>query len=111
MIRVRRHFQCRLFTRSMVTCTLTPISTDAFLATHVNFNHVNEIEARYKVLRLNVKFSEILLYTYVRPFIHCLYVICERKFYARTHGYAVVEINPNCDLFPAFLHLPRGNRG
>ena len=24
-------------------------------------------------------------YAYVRPFIHCLYFICERKFYARTH--------------------------
>ena len=29
--------------------------------THVNFNHVNKIEARYKVLRLNVKMSEVLL--------------------------------------------------
>ena len=29
--------------------------------THVNFNHVNKIEVRYKVLRLNVKFSEFLL--------------------------------------------------
>ena len=26
------------------------------------------------------------MYAYVRPFIHCLYFICERKFYARTHG-------------------------
>ena len=26
---------------------------------HVNFNHVNKIEARYKVLRLNVKLSEV----------------------------------------------------
>ena len=29
--------------------------------THVNSNHVNKIEARYKVLRLNVKLSEVLL--------------------------------------------------
>ena len=29
--------------------------------THVNFNHVNKIQARYKVLRLNVKLSEVLL--------------------------------------------------
>ena len=29
--------------------------------THVNFKHVNKIEARYKVLRLNVKLSEVLL--------------------------------------------------
>ena len=34
-----------------------------FLATvtHVNFNHVNQIEVRHKVLRLNVKLSEFLL--------------------------------------------------
>ena len=28
--------------------------------THVNFNHVNKIEVRCKVLRLNVKLSEFL---------------------------------------------------
>ena len=28
--------------------------------TQVSFNHVNNIEARYKVLRLNVKLSEVL---------------------------------------------------
>ena len=28
---------------------------------HVNFNHVNKIEVRYRVLRLNVKLSEFLL--------------------------------------------------
>ena len=40
------------------------ISTDASLATHVdalNFNHINKIEARYKVLRLNMKLSKVLL--------------------------------------------------
>ena len=39
------------------------ISTDAFLATltQIHFNHVNKIEARYKLLRLNLKLSEILL--------------------------------------------------
>ena len=26
----------------------------------INFNHVNKIEARYKVLRINVKLSDIL---------------------------------------------------
>ena len=41
--------------------TLGWISTDAFLAPHVNFNHVNQIEVRHKVLRLNVKLSEFLL--------------------------------------------------
>ena len=28
---------------------------------HVNLNHVNKIEVRYKVLRLNVKLREFLL--------------------------------------------------
>ena len=37
------------------------ISTDAILAPHVNFNHVNQIEVRHKVLRLKVKLSEFLL--------------------------------------------------
>ena len=31
-----------------------------------------------------MKLSEVLL-AYVRPFMHCLYFICERKLYARTH--------------------------
>ena len=38
------------------------ISTEAFLATHINtcnFNHLNKIDARYKVL--NVKLSEVLV--------------------------------------------------
>ena len=40
------------------------ISTDASLATHVNalnFNHINKIETRYKVLRSNMKLDEVLL--------------------------------------------------
>ena len=40
------------------------ISTDAFLAKHVSarkFNHINKIEAGYKVLRLKVKLNEVLL--------------------------------------------------
>ena len=41
--------------------TLGWIFTDSFSAPHVNFNHVNEIEVRYKVLRLNIKLSEFLL--------------------------------------------------
>ena len=55
-------------------------STDAFLATHVNLKHVNRIEARYKVLSLNVKFSEVLLLTlYIRATFHTLPL-----FYLRT---------------------------
>ena len=67
------------------------ISTEAFLlrmSTHVNFNHVNKIEARYKALRLNVKLREVLLLcllTAVWPFIHCLYFICKGKFHACMH--------------------------
>ena len=50
----------------------------------VNFNHVNKIEARYKLLRLNVKLSEILLLR-LRATFHTLPLFfCERKFYART---------------------------
>ena len=29
--------------------------------THVDFNHVNKIEAKYKVLKLNGKLNEVLL--------------------------------------------------
>ena len=29
--------------------------------------------------------SEINVYAYERPFMHCLYFICEREFYERTH--------------------------
>ena len=44
--------------------TLGWISTDAFLAPHDNaryFNHINKIEVRHRVLRLNVKLREFLL--------------------------------------------------
>ena len=34
--------------------------------THINFNSVNKIEARYKVLRRNVKLSEVLLLVYLQ---------------------------------------------
>ena len=50
--------------KHMTRDTLGWISTDAFwlrTLTHVNFNHVNQIEVRHKVLRLNVKLSEFLL--------------------------------------------------
>ena len=36
--------------------------------------------------RQDIKLSEVDFYAYARPFIHCLYFICERKVYARTHG-------------------------
>ena len=31
------------------------------LLMHINFNHVNKTEARYKVLRINMKLCEVLL--------------------------------------------------
>ena len=38
------------------------------------------------MLSLNEKLKEVQLsYSYERPFMHCLYFICERKFYAPTH--------------------------
>ena len=47
--------------------------------------HVTRIEARYKVLRLNVKLSKLQLLR-LRATVHaCLFFICEHKFYARTH--------------------------
>ena len=55
------------------------------MLTPVNFNHVNKIGPRYKVLRLKLHWARFCFYAYKRPFIHCLYFICERKFYARRH--------------------------
>ena len=49
------------------------------------------------MLSLNEELSEVqLLRLYERHFMHCLYFICEREFYARTHvkNYATLEINP-----------------
>ena len=43
---------------------LRRISSGAFLAMLVNahkFNHVNKLEARHKVLRINMKLSKVLL--------------------------------------------------
>ena len=53
----------------------------------LNFNHVNKIEARYKVLRLNMKLSKVLLLR-LRATFHTLPLlnfICEHKFYPRTY--------------------------
>ena len=47
--------------------------------------HVTRIDARYKVLRLNVKLSKLQILR-LRATVHaCLFFICEHKFYARTH--------------------------
>ena len=53
------------FTRVNFTCIRTEkyALTRFWLRTltHVTFNHVNKIEGRYKVLRLNVTLNEVLL--------------------------------------------------
>ena len=43
------------------------------------------------MLSLNEKLR-FNFYAYERPFMHCLYFICERKFYASTR-HATLEIN------------------
>ena len=52
---------------------------------HVNCTRVNKIEAKYKVLSLNVKLSEIHVLRLRATFINCLYFIWERKFYSSTY--------------------------
>ena len=68
---------------------------------HVNFNHVIKIEARYKVLRLNVKLSEVLLLR-LRATFHKLPLFSRFANVNFTHvrtylrkNYATVEVNPN----------------
>ena len=64
--------------------------------THGNLNHVNKIEARWKVLSLNEKLSEVQLLR-LRATFHALPLFCLQtqilRTYARTN-YATLEINP-----------------
>ena len=54
--------------------------------THVEFTRVNKMEAELQSVELKSEVEQRFnFYVYVRPFIHCLYFICERKFYTRTH--------------------------
>ena len=75
------------------------------LTTHVNarnFNHVNEMEARYKVPSLNEKLSEVQLLR-LRATFHALPLFYLRTEIFRTYArknYATLEINPYC--FPSF---------
>ena len=55
------------------------------MLTHVNFNHVNKIEATYKVWRLNVKFSEVLLLR-LRATFHALPLFYLRTLILRTYA-------------------------
>ena len=65
------------------------------VSTHVNFNHVNKVEARYKALSLNVKLSEVQLLR-LRATFHTLplpYLLTQIiRTYARKH-YTTVEIH------------------
>ena len=55
-----------------------PLSCN-FYVPDVNFTGVNEIKARYKLSNLRVNLSDrgSNFHVYERPFIHCLYFICE----------------------------------
>ena len=54
--------------------------------THVEFTRVNKMEPELSSVELKSEVEQRFnFYVYVRPFIHCLYFICERKFYTRTH--------------------------
>ena len=68
------------------------ISTDVFLATHVNFNHLNKIEARYKVLSLNKKLSEVQLLR-LRATLRALPIIFASVNFTHVRNYATLEIN------------------
>ena len=85
MSRLRVDFHCRV----IFMC----------LYTHVNFTRVNKIEARYEVLRLNVKLTKVQLLCLLGKTFHSftlpqerikglypLYFKCEHKFYERTHS-------------------------
>ena len=60
--------------------------------------HVNKIETRYKVLRLNVKLSEVLLFTLTCDLSYIasiLFANVNFTHHVRTlKNYATVEINP-----------------
>ena len=61
--------------------------------THVKFNNVNKIEARYKMLRLNVKLSEVQLLCLLAT-VHALPLFYLRTQILLTHVrkiYATVE--------------------
>ena len=55
------------------------------MLTHVNFNHVNKIEATYKVWTLNVKLSDVLLLRLHATF-HALPLFYLRTLILRTHA-------------------------
>ena len=67
--------------------------------THVNFNHVNKMEAGYKVSRLNVKLSEVLLFR-LRAAFHTLPLFYLRNsFIDQTSSVKMVEYQPRCLAF------------
>ena len=61
-----------------------------------NYNHVNKKDARYKVLSLNVKLSEVQLLSLQATF-HALPLFYWGRYFLHTcarKNYARVEINP-----------------
>ena len=73
--------------------------------THVNFNDVNNIEARYNVLRLNVKLSEVQLLR-LRATVHALSLFYLRTSILRRYApknYTTVEIIPTS--MWGFIHI------
>ena len=73
--------------------------------TQVNFNHVNKIEARQKVLSLNEKLSEVQRLRLRATFHACLILVAREN-------YATLEINPKLELNLDFASGGQGkNKG
>lgn len=55
-------------------------------------------------MRSSARFN---FYAYKQPFMHCLYFICERKFYTRTQLKIMQQIHRNKDtsLCPFSIHI------
>ena len=56
----------------------------------ISRTEVSRVEIKREVERVST------IHAYVRPFMHCLYFICETKLSNARKNYATVEINPNC---------------
>ena len=65
------------------------ISTDVFLATHVNFNHLNEIEGRYELKREVERGS-----TFTLTDTSDLSILFASVNFTHVRIYATLEINP-----------------
>ena len=75
--------------------------------TRINFNDVNNIEARYNVLRLNVKLNEVQ-FLRLRATVHALSLFYLRTYILRRYApknYTAVEINPTS--MWRFIHIKK----